>query len=1057
LQPPGRTRIQLCGRLLIELDGRRVEDLLPSRQGRLLFAYLALNADRPVRREELIDCLWPQSPPADPMAAVNTLISRLRRALGPDTVQGRSELSLALPPDAEIDVAFVADALDRARSAVADGDWQAAWGPAHAALAITQRGLLPGLEASWIDEGRRDLNERELEALELVAEVGLGLGGAELAAAERAAKTLVEKSPFRESGHRLRMQVLAARGNVAEALQAYEEVRKLLAQELGTTPSAGLVALHERLVRGALTANRGDGGFVGRRRELEQLEAALSTARNGSRRLVLVAGDAGIGKTRLVEELGRRATDEGANVAWGRCYEGQGAPAFWPWVEVVRAIARSRRPDQLRRALGRAAADIAQIVPELGELFSDLAPPPRAAPESARFRLYDACSGFFARTAAIAPLVVVLDDLQWADPPSLELLEFLATRPNDAPILMVATYRSAQIAARHPLADTAAKLASESHVTRIELGGLGERELATFVAVASGGVEVPDALIAAVRHRTEGNPFFVSELVRLLQGEGELEGERAETILRHEVPSGVRDVIRRRLAWLPEESIELLGVAAVIGERFELDLLARASRLEDDRALEILEPARRDRIVADEPGSVGRYRFSHALTREVLQAEVGAVRAARLHWLVTEALDDLHGDDEERLVELADHAYQAASAGDLDRAYCYAVRAAEQATGRLAYEQAEQQLRRALEVVAMMETGSDRAGRELDLQLRLGALLMSTEGYAAPEVGAACTRAEELCREIGDERLLLPALWRLGVFHEVRADFPRQEQIAVRLLEVAERTAEPIARLCTLMMLAPPAIHKGAPRRARELLEEAIAIADRLDASSLVESFGHNHQVTSRGFMACALSLLGAEEGGPRSLIDEALRRARQVPNPIDEAFAVFLAALCAVIADNAELAQRRAEELTALSLERGLPMFAATGTIIGGWAAAARGEPEAGAAAVAEGIDAFEATGARMMLNVYLALLADAQRRAGRREQSLATVEAGLSHVDASNRLYEAELQRLKGELLLELHPEATEEAERALRTAATVAREQQAATLQRRAEASLGQLAQR
>ena len=316
LQP--RTRIQLCGRLVVELDGRRVERELPSRQGRMLFAYLAHKRHRPVRREELIECLWPGERPADSAAALNTLVSRLRRALGAGVIEGSSELSLALAPDAEIDVELAAGALAKARMAIAGRDWQAAWGPAHAALAIARRGLLPGLEAPWIDRARSDLEDLELEALEAVAETGLGLGGAELAAAERASAALVERAPFRESGHRLRMESLAAGGNVAEALQAYEELRRLLAEELGTGPSPALAALHGRLLRGesdvTAPAPRRPADvapFVGRGRELAALERVLADRRG----VVLIAGEPGVGKTRLAQELTERA---GADAYWGR-------------------------------------------------------------------------------------------------------------------------------------------------------------------------------------------------------------------------------------------------------------------------------------------------------------------------------------------------------------------------------------------------------------------------------------------------------------------------------------------------------------------------------------------------------------------------------------------------------------------------------------------------------------------------------------------------------------------------------------------------------------------
>jgi DNA-binding SARP family transcriptional activator len=266
----GPTTIQLCGRLVIEIEGRRVENLLPARQGRLLFAYLALNAGRPVRRAELLDCLWPRQPPADAAGALNTVVSRLRKVLGPTRIAGRSELTLVLEPDVMIDVRFAAEALDAARSAAAVHDWRQSWEQAHAALAVTERELLPGLAAPWLDEHRRRFEELGLESLEAVAEAGLGLaaeagtpmlpGGREYAAAEQAAAALVERAPFRESGYQLHMRILAARGNVAEALVVYERLRQLLGEELGTDPSPVLVGLHERLLRG------------------EHLEAAVVTA-----------------------------------------------------------------------------------------------------------------------------------------------------------------------------------------------------------------------------------------------------------------------------------------------------------------------------------------------------------------------------------------------------------------------------------------------------------------------------------------------------------------------------------------------------------------------------------------------------------------------------------------------------------------------------------------------------------------------------------------------------------------------------------------------------------
>src|SRR3954449_2214160 len=244
------TRIHLCGRLIVELQGRRLEESLRGRQGRLLFAYLALNRDRPVRRDELAEALWngKGAPPASDSQLAPPL-SRLRKTLGPGVLEGRSELSLILPADAWVDWEVMRDAVRTARQAVAGGDDQTAWDNAHAALEIAQGGLLPGLEAPWIDNLRGELADLRVEALETVAGAGARLGGAALPEAEQAARAAVQAEPFRESARAALMSVLRARGNVAEALRVYEDVRVLLREELGTSPGQALVALHEQLLR----------------------------------------------------------------------------------------------------------------------------------------------------------------------------------------------------------------------------------------------------------------------------------------------------------------------------------------------------------------------------------------------------------------------------------------------------------------------------------------------------------------------------------------------------------------------------------------------------------------------------------------------------------------------------------------------------------------------------------------------------------------------------------------------------------------------------------------
>jgi DNA-binding SARP family transcriptional activator len=236
------TRIQLCGRLVARLDGRRIEHALPGRQGRLAFVYLVANRQRPVTRDELVDALWADAPARD---ALSPLLSKLRRVLPLD---GRGEVRLALDADAWVDLEAATEALHRAQAAIARGDWTGAWGPARVAQHVASRGFLPGEDVPWIEDRRRQLEDLHVRALELVAHACVEIGGGELDTAERSARTLIQRSPYHEGGHRLLMQALAARGNTAQALLVYDELRRRLREELGTAPSPPAQELHRRLL-----------------------------------------------------------------------------------------------------------------------------------------------------------------------------------------------------------------------------------------------------------------------------------------------------------------------------------------------------------------------------------------------------------------------------------------------------------------------------------------------------------------------------------------------------------------------------------------------------------------------------------------------------------------------------------------------------------------------------------------------------------------------------------------------------------------------------------------
>ncbi|HEY2435691.1 MAG TPA: protein kinase, partial [Solirubrobacteraceae bacterium] len=442
---------------------------------------------------------------------------------------------------------------------------------------------------------------------------------------------------------------------------------------------------HDRLAGGV---------HVGRERQVEELCAAADLAFSGRGQLVLISGDAGIGKTRLAEELATYAHLRDALVLWGRCYEGEGAPPYWPWVQIVRAYAVDHDPEVLAAAMGPGGADIAQIVSEVGRRLPDVEPAPALTPEQARFRLFDSVTKFLVEASRREPLVLVLDDLQCADSPSLLLLEFLVRELLDARLLVVGTYRDTELAPRHPLTHTLGELSRTHPSRRIALGGLSRSEVGRYI-VMTAGVDPDAALVDAVHHKTEGNPLFLGEVVRLLSAEGRLEefGEQPPGDVT--IPPEVREVLARRLERLSDQCRATLSLAAMIGGEFHLRVLQAVADLPAGRVLDALDEAEAARVIT--AMGPGRYRFAHGVVAEALAESVPAGRRAELHRQVGLALERLFADRlEPRLAELAHHFLDAAPAGELDKGLHYASAAAEAAVGRLAFEDAAKLYERAL-------------------------------------------------------------------------------------------------------------------------------------------------------------------------------------------------------------------------------------------------------------------------------------------------------------------------------------------------------------------------
>jgi tetratricopeptide (TPR) repeat protein len=493
------------------------------------------------------------------------------------------------------------------------------------------------------------------------------------------------------------------------------------------------------------------GGFVGRDREVAELLAGLEDAAGGRGRLLLVVGEPGIGKTWLAEHLAGHALRRGVRPLWGRCWEGGGAPPFWPWSQLLAALVEGCDGRTLAATLGPGAAEVAQLVPGLPLRLGTPPPPARALDSpAARFSLFRAVTDGFRRAASATPLLLVLDDLHAADEPSLLLLEFLARDLRDARLLVLGTSRDVGPAPPQ-LHDAVAELVREGRL--LGLGGLGRDEVRELVRQLA-GVAPAEARLTAIHQATEGNPLFVREVVRLLAAEGTLARPGRGVPL----PGSVRAVIQRRLAPLSADAVAVLSAAAVVGRDFDLALVSPACELPVARVLQGLSEGMAAGLVAEVPDAVGRYRFSHSLVREVLYEQLPLPARTQLHLRVGEAIEGLHGGGPQApLAELARHFAEVAAAGEAARALAYARRAGEQAMAMHAYEEAAAEYRRALH--ALQFSGPDDAVR-CELLLRLG----EAQARAGDDANAeqSCLQAAGLSRKLGAPEQLARAALGFG-------------------------------------------------------------------------------------------------------------------------------------------------------------------------------------------------------------------------------------------------------------------------------------------------------
>lgn len=807
-------------------------------------------------------------------------------------------------------------------------------------------------------------------------------------------------------------------------------------------------------------------GVVGRQTALTQMQKWLEKALQGTRQIVFIIGEAGIGKTTLVELfLQEISSDANIVVGRGQCLEQYGSgeaylPVLDAFARLCRAPGRGQVIEVLRQHAPTWLAQMPSLISaaERETLHQQLL-------GATRERMLREMAEAVEVLTAFTPLVLVLEDLHWSDYSTLALISYLARRRETARLMVVATYRPVEIILKdHPLKGIKQELRMHKLCEELPLEYLTQEAIKELLAVRFPGNQFPAKLVQLIHQHTSGNPLFISNMLDYLldeqviveqDGEWHLRVDLAEVELG--VPENIRHLIEKQIERLSPEEQRVLEAASVVG--LECSAVAIAAALNGDilRIEECCEALARQHQFLSPPyivelpdGTVtARHKFTHMLYLDVLYSRIAVTRRSQMHTRVSESGERIYGEQAgEIAAELAVHFEQGRN---WNKAIQYLLMAAETASRRFANYEALALARRGLELIQSQAKTPERTAQELSLRMILGASLMAIKGFAAAEVEEVYKPALELCREQGDSLQLFKILWSLSLFHLYRAELGQSLDIAKQLLPIAEQREDSI-----LIMEARRAY--GVPCVALGRFSEAL---EHLTGSTFYESVyhgshflltGNNSKVISQCFAGWSLWSMGFPQQALEK-IDNALTLAKELSHTNSLVAALYLATILHHLRGEVISVQQHAEAVMTLSQEQGLPIWTAFGTIYYGWALFKQGQTGKGIEFMQRGLAAYQTTGAKIWRTHFLGLLAEGLTIAEQFDEGLRVLDEALTIVDtAEERYYEAELYRLKSELLLKR--ELPAEAESCFKQAIAVAGQQQAKSWELKAATSLSRL---
>jgi predicted ATPase len=810
------------------------------------------------------------------------------------------------------------------------------------------------------------------------------------------------------------------------------------------------------------------GPIIGRQAEVEVLERWCQQAAQGARQIVFLSGGAGVGKTTVVDVwLARHGAGREGRLAWGHCVEhyGEGEP-YLPLLEALGQLCRGPRPQEVLAVVRQyAPLWLAQLPGLLSELERERLQRQVAGATSAR--MLRELTEVLAVLSAAVPLVLVLEDLQWSDHATVEALAAVAQQRAPARLLVVGTYRPVEVVLRqHPLRGMVQELCGRGRAVELRLELLAPADVAAYVAGRLGGPVAP-ALAACVHARTEGNALFMVNMVEHLVQQRLVVRQAGQWTLRDggdatlaRVPEALQQLLRRRIEALAPAARQVLEVASVVGREFavaavaagvqgpvadveaQCDALATQHHLIDDIGVVVWPDGTRG----------GRYRFQHTLYQQVLYEHLGTARRVQYHQHIGQRLEAGHGARAgEVAAQLAVHFERG---GEVERAVHYLQQAADNATRRNAHHEALAALTKGLALLATLPESPARAQHELTLLLLLGHRLMATKGYSVPEVSESYSRAHTLGQQVGEPWQRCQALQGLSRFHLVHAQLRLAGELSQQYFYLASHQHDPTLVLEGYMDLGLIAYYRGDPVTARAHLEHSLRLSDAQSSPLPLFTGGYEARVTTLIFLALTLWLLGyADQAQQRC--QEALAWAQQVEHTPSLAWAQVFAAILSQHCRDMAATQTHAEAMMALATAQGFAHRVVHGRMLRGWALAMQGDAITGVADIHQGLEAVPSVGLKLYRPYFLALLAEAYGQAGQPESGLPCLAEALTLAQATEgRWWEAELYRLRGELLLQLPLPDIPQATVCFRQAIEVARGQQAKALELRAALSLSRL---